>query len=156
MDEDKIKVAIKKSAQICSRKEMCIFDIKKKCTLWELNEDETDVVIQYLINEKYIDETRFVEFFCNDKIKFNKWGKIKVRHHLSAKSVSNKLVDRFLQGFDYDLYFQIAKELLIAKAKSVKYKDKYEFKIKLSNFAASRGFEYDIFSDIIDDIVRDV
>ena len=156
MDEHKIKEAIKKSAALCSKKEMCEFDIRRKCKLWGLDEDESDVVLAYLYKEKFIDERRYTEFYCNDKIKFNRWGKIKVKHHLRAKFINSALIDKVLSEFDYDEYYTIAEELLKAKLRSVKYKDRYELKSKLMNFAASRGFGYDISNDIIDEVIKSV
>ena len=37
--------------------------------------------------EKYIDESRFAKAYVNDKYKFNKWGRIKIRFELSKSAL---------------------------------------------------------------------
>ena len=55
---------------------------------------------------------------------------------------------------DMKLYsFDEVKDELIGK-KGSKARDDYEMKMKLTRFAMSRGFDYDIIKDCTDDIIK--
>ena len=43
-------------ASICSRSEYCIFDIKEKLKKRQLNQDDINDIIDYLVKERFIDE----------------------------------------------------------------------------------------------------
>ncbi|HKK82055.1 MAG TPA: regulatory protein RecX, partial [Prolixibacteraceae bacterium] len=83
------KKALSKCMALCSKSEKCISDIRKKLSNWQLPEEETQQVIDNLIDEKFIDEQRFAESFMRDKFRFNHWGKIKIIYHLKAKGISS-------------------------------------------------------------------
>ena len=70
---------------MCSLSERCRFDIIAKLKQWELSEDEIAEAIDYLIKEHFLDEERFVRFYVNDKLRFNKWGKVKLKFMLRQK-----------------------------------------------------------------------
>ena len=70
--------ALNRMANLCARREYCVFDIKSKLMRYELGHESIERIIEHLIKEKYIDELRFARSFINDKIRFNKWGRVKI------------------------------------------------------------------------------
>jgi regulatory protein len=138
------KKALSKCMALCSKSEKCIADIRKKLLNWQLPDDETQIIIDTLIDEKFIDEQRFAESFVRDKFRFNHWGKIKITYHLKAKGISSPDIARAMQEIDDEVYFNTLKELLAQKSRSVKGDNSYERKAKLTRFAQGRGFDYEI------------
>ncbi len=137
------KEALHKAAAYCSTAERCISEVKEKLVGWQIDEKVTNEIIQYLIKEKFIDETRYVNGFVSDKIRFNKWGKIKISYALQQKKIKSELIQSALNEIDEDKYVEILSDLINNKRKTIKSKDKYEEQNKLIRFALSRGFSFD-------------
>jgi len=140
---------LKQMAAYCSRSEKCEFDVRKKLEGTELEHNQIDELIDYLIENKYIDNKRYAEFFTNDKFKFNKWGKQKIRMHLNQKQISSALIQNALNTIDLKEYRKTLKEIIEKKLKSTKEQDKYKLKEKIIRNALSKGFEIDLIYELI-------
>jgi len=132
---------LSKAQNICSKKEMCIFDISKKLRIWEATEIEKEDIIQSLLNDKFIDERRYANAFSTDKFKFNKWGKIKISYHLKQKQIPNKFIQESLSQINDNEYFMTLKSIL--KSKLISLENKENKKEKLVRFAQSKGYSLD-------------
>ncbi len=73
MEEKELKKIISRLRKICSTSEKCRTDIYNYLQKTECTEDEKDMIIEILEKENFISESRYVEAFVNDKIKFNKY-----------------------------------------------------------------------------------
>ena len=133
--------ALSRMANLCARREYCVFDIETKLQRYNLENDTIESIIAKLKNEKYIDELRFTRSFIRDKIRFNKWGKTKILYALRQKRVPENIVNEaFLDFTDNDLNDSL-QELLEAKWKTIKGNSDYENQTKLIRFGLSRGFD---------------
>ena len=133
--------ALSRMANLCARREYCVFDIETKLQRYNLENDIIKSIIAKLKNEKYIDELRFTRSFIRDKIRFNKWGKTKILYALRQKRVPENIVNEaFLDFTDNDLNDSL-QELLEAKWKTIKGNSDYENQTKLIRFGLSRGFD---------------
>jgi len=146
------KEALSKATEICSHSEKCCFDIVLKCREWNLSREETGEVIEYLLNEKYLDQQRYATSFVNDKFRFNKWGKIKLSYALRQKQVEDECIKVALSGLSEEAYRNVLRELISAKARTLKEQDVWSRRNKLLAFAQSHGFEADISLSIIEEI----
>jgi len=133
--------ALSKVQYICSRQEKCCSDIRKKLEGWHISYDDQDKIIQSLIDDKFIDEKRYSGFYVRDKYRFNKWGRIKITHHLKQKQIPEYIIMDALEGISESEYENNLKDILVSKMKSVRGDDPYQLKGKLYRFAQSRGFE---------------
>ena len=138
------RLALTKVMAMCSQSERCRFDIVAKLRQWELSEDEIAAAIDYLVKERFLDEERFVRFYVNDKLRFNKWGKVKLSFMLRQKQIPETVVREALDQINDDLYVKTLRNLLKIKLKSVKGASDYERKGKLAVFAQSHGFEAEL------------
>jgi len=133
--------ALTKAMAMCSQSERCRFDIVTKLRQWELSEDEIAEAVDYLVKEHFLDEERFVRFYVNDKLRFNKWGKVKLSFMLRQKQIPENIIRASLDQINDDLYLKTLRNLIISKVKSIKGNSDYERKGKLAVFAQSHGFE---------------
>jgi len=145
--------ALTKVMAMCSQSERCRFDIVAKLTQWELSEEEIAEAVNYLVKEHFLDEERFVRFFVNDKLKFNKWGKVKLKFMLRKKQLPENLIKVALSQIDDEFYEKTLRNLLAPKVKSVKGVSGYERKGKLAVFAQSHGFEAELAFRIANELV---
>lgn len=145
-----LEEALVKASNICARQEKCIFDIEKKLNDWQVEPILRQKVIHRLIDEKFIDETRYVNFYVKDKFLFNRWGKIKIKWQLKSKNIFGSIVDAALNQINDDEYKKALEQLLMQKRRNMKDTDIFKIKNSLIRFGSSRGFEPNLIYEIID------
>ena len=143
--------AFSRMSNLCARKECCVFDIQTKLKRLDLETEVVEGIINLLKKEKYIDELRFTKSFIHDKVRFNKWGKVKIKYSLKQKRVSENIINEAFMDFSDEELTDSLPVLLKAKWKTIKGKSDYDKKNKLIRFALGRGFEM---RDIIDYIKK--
>ena len=146
--------ALSKVQHICSRQEKCCFDIRKKLENWQLSYDDQDKIIDSLINDRFIDENRYAGFYVRDKYRFNKWGRIKISHHLKQKKIPEYIISEAFEAIKESEYLENLDDILRSKLKSTHETDHYLLKGKLFRFAQSRGFESDLVLKNIEKILH--
>lgn len=150
MPESEIfKVSLNKSMAQCSHKELCSEDIRKKLSLWGVENNDIEKIIGILIKEKFIDETRYAHAFVRDKFKYNKWGKVKIASHLKSKKLSPDIIGPALDEIDHDQYVKFIRGVLEGHRRSVKAKNQLDLKSKLLRYGLSKGFESSVLYDIL-------
>lgn len=148
------KEALNQVMKLCSRKEYSSGEILNKLEEWELPEEKAKLILEELINDKFIDDNRFAKAFVNDKLKFSKWGKIKISYMLRQKKVAESIVSEALNNIPEELYREILLSELKKKAKSVKAESDYELKGKLIQFASGRGFEFEVAAKMAEIVLK--
>ena len=152
MHEITYQKALSKAAALCSKSEKCISDIRTKLFQWKLPSHEHDQIIDYLISEKFIDEERFARHFVRDKFRFNQWGRVKIRYHLSGKGIEGSLINEAIANeIDDEQYLVVLKKLAKEKLKTIKAETDFARKGKLMQFLSGRGFELDAISKILNE-----
>lgn len=141
-------LVLSKMKNSCSRREYCEADIINKLKSFDLTESEKVTIIKSLKDEAYIDNLRFCKAYVNDKFKFNRWGKKKIFISLKSKGIDEGDINSELNKIDAQEYLNVIEELL--KSKKVKAKNEFEKKGKLTNYALSKGFEYDLINKVIE------
>jgi regulatory protein len=143
------KEALSKSRDICSRQEQCRQDIRFKLLKWDVSESDSEQILRTLEQEGFIDHTRYADSFVSDKLRFNKWGKIKIRWMLRQKEIPEDIIERTISTIDEEEYIDLLTAELRKKMKSLTPRDKRDLKGKLLQFASQRGFEYEIIFKVI-------
>ncbi len=144
---------LNKAAKYCARRETCEFDMRRKLQQWGASGDVINSVIDGLKQMDFINHRRYAEAFANDKVRFDRWGKMKIRYALEQKQIEPEFIDRALEGIDDSLYEQTLKDVLQAKMRSLSHEDP-AFRQKLVNYAARKGFEFDLINKLLDQMLN--
>lgn len=136
--------ALFKIAAFCSTAEHCAYEVEQKLIRWNVPEKDRSVLIARLYEEKYLDDTRYCRAFANDKLRYNKWGRRKIREALWQKRMPDNDVNQALQQLDENEYIHILHDIIRGKERSLKSCNTYERNGKLIRFALSRGFEMEL------------
>ncbi len=142
-DIDK-NTALKKAREICGREEKCAYDIRKKFVDWGLDAQHHEALIDSLIQDSFIDESRYAKLFAESKIKYSHWGKFKISLELQRKHIPEKLIKEALETLIDANYEEIVKRELTKKLAQIKHSDTIKKKATLLRFAASRGYDCDM------------
>ncbi|MDR1382162.1 MAG: RecX family transcriptional regulator [Tannerella sp.] len=128
-------------AGYCSQAERCVDDVRKKIKAAGLTDDAENRIVNRLIGEKFIDERRFCRSFVSDKLKFNRWGRIKTGYELRMRNIDPEIYSEAIDAIDEDEYLSVLNDLLKSKKRLVKGRSAQDVFQKLYRFALSRGFE---------------
>ena len=145
-------VLLNKAATYASKCEHCESEVREKLVTWGGTNEETDEIIAYLIEERYVDNQRYANSYTKDKFRFNHWGKYKINMMLRSKDIDSETIEEALGQIDEEEYLEKLQQILQDKLRSLKYSSEYEKKGKLFKFAQSRGFESSAISKVIDSI----
>ena len=144
-----------KMAKYCAYQERCVKDVTDKLKTFEISEKERKDILNYLIDNRFVDNKRFVKAFVRGKINQSGWGLNKIRFHLMQKGIEKELIDEALQAFDEEAYRQRLVEVLTTKAKTVKAANDFEKKRKLAAFAMQKGFEAPLVWEVLKESFED-
>ncbi|MBD5272026.1 MAG: RecX family transcriptional regulator [Bacteroides sp.] len=145
------EAALLKMADLCARGEHCAFEIREKLRKMQLAASDANEIVEYLEENRYIDDSRFARAFARDKVKFSGWGKNKIRMALAMKRIPSAEISSALEEIDPEEYMAVAVNAAKAKARNLDLSD-YNDKGKLYRHLASRGFEGSVISKAIQSI----
>lgn len=137
-------------ASLCANAEHCQHEMLEKMRKWELTEAVQARVMARLVKERYVDDERYARAFVKDKIRYNKWGRRKVKQALWLKRIDDNIQQTVLDEISDEEYLKVLKPLLKQKSKGIKAESDYERNQKLVRFALSRGFTFDIIRQCLD------
>ena len=132
--------ALNKAAAYCTLCERCISEVSKKLTTWGVSPAEQQRIIDRLQDEGFINEERYCRAFVNDKLRFNRWGRVKIRAALYEKQLPREYIAQAIEEIDEEEYMQTLHDRVATKQRELKNED-FATKQKIIRFAASRGFE---------------
>jgi regulatory protein len=149
-NDNPIKIFTEKARALCASREYCISDIKSRLETWGVHDsDSQDKIIETLIKEKFLDEQRYASAFARDRLRYNKWGKIKIEWNLKMKGVAGDCINDAIAGIDEGEYNEIADRLIQSLVKSKKAENRQLLKAKILKSMQAKGFEYSVTGAIV-------
>jgi len=147
-----IKSSLQKAMAICAGSEHSSGDIRHKLSQWGLNGNDSEEVLKILIKENFINDKRYASAYTADKLRNNKWGRIKISSQLRLKGISDDIIRSALNEVDDSVYADMIKEVLSSYRKTVKAKNQFDLKGKMMRFGLSRGYESHLLYDLLGEI----
>lgn len=125
----------------CSYQDRCVYEVEQKITQYETTNEEKEQLIDYLIEERFLDEDRFVKSYVKSKFNLKKWGRIKIAAHLRNKKITKNKIDWGLGFLDEEKYHETIAKLGQKKWDSLAFDEPFQRKAKTLRYLASKGFE---------------
>ena len=130
-----------KMAKYCAYQERCVKDVRDKLKTFEISEEEKAKILDYLLDNRFVNDERFAKSFVRGKVNQSGWGVNKIRFHLIQKDIDKNIIEEALGQTDEEAYRQRLIEILETKSKTVKAVNDFEKKRKLATYAMQKGFE---------------
>ena len=128
----------------CAYQERCLFEIKNKLEEFDLSDGEKTHIISSLKTNKFWNEERFAEAYCQGKVRIKRWGKQKIKAGLIQKHVEAAIIKSALESIDESDYSHALQSLHEKKSIELNNeKDTWTKKQKILRYLASRGFSFD-------------
>ena len=143
-----------KLRNLCSRREYCSSDIRRKAlTALDNDRDSADKVMDLLIKDKYVDDYRYSCAYARDKASIAGWGPSKIRYMLSSKGVDRDVIDRAMLEIDESKADQRLDRLVRSRYASLR--NDPQVRVKLLRYVVGRGYSYDEASSVIDELMKE-
>lgn len=142
--------AYQRLAALCAQSEHCRYDLLVKLRRWGLDGDAAEGIITRLERERFVDDDRYARAFVHDKVHYAKWGRRKIEQALWQKHVNTTAVQHALDAVSDADYLAVLRPLIQQKRRTIKAATTYELNQRLVRFALSRGFTFDLISQVID------
>jgi regulatory protein len=139
-----IESITRKLEAFCAYQERCLFEIKNKLEEFDLSDGEKTHIISSLKTNKFWNEERFAEAYCQGKVRIKRWGKQKIKAGLIQKHVEAAIIKSALESIDESDYSHALQSLYVKKLIELNNeKDTWTKKQKINRYLASRGFSFD-------------
>jgi len=141
--------------RLCSMREYCVQDIRTKLRAKGCDEKEITLLLQRLIEEKFLSEERYAKAFARDKSSLSGWGGKKIEYALRNKGVAPDVIKGALGALDPKSEGEILQRVIQRKFKELKSKtgesrdERTKIKERLLRFGLTRGFSYEEILKII-------
>jgi regulatory protein len=126
---------------MCARAEHCTYELREKLWQWCIPAAEGEKIIAQLKRTRYVDDARFARAFVNDKVKFAKRGRLRIKQALELKHIDSNIIADALEEIDAELYADNLDSTICQKANTLDDVTSYENRMKLMRFAVQRGYE---------------
>ena len=136
-----ISEAKKNIEHYCAYQERCHKEVVNKLKDLGIIQNAIDVIVTDLIQNNYLNETRFAQSFARGKFKIKKWGKVKIHRELNKREISEyniKMGMKEISDSDYEETFNM---LLEKKLSELSHLSESEKKRKIFNYLSYRGWE---------------
>ena len=149
MAQEDIQKLTDRLRRLCSRREYCTSDVRKKAlTALEGDSEAAEKIVEVLVEEKYVDDLRYACAYAREKAMISGWGETKIRYMLSGKRIGRDVIAQALTEIDESKAGSRLERLLKNKARSLK--SDPQIRLKLLRFALGRGYQYEDVFPVID------
>lgn len=136
---------------LCARSEQCTADLQRKLSTWGISKSDSEKIITYLIENRFVDNSRFARAYVRDKYRFSGWGRQKIISGLYAKRIEKHLIEDALTEINLKEYASIAFRAIASKLRQMPDElTRSNKQQRLMRFAAGRGYEIALIIKILD------
>ncbi len=135
--------------KFCTNQDRCQSEIRTRLIEHSVYGDLLEQIIAKLITDDFINEERYAKAYVSGKFRIKKWGKIKIVNELRFRKISTYSINKALKQIDYDEYLQTLDGLLEKKSRTLKKKEKWDRRKKLTAYAIQKGYEYEVIKEVL-------
>ena len=133
--------AQKRMEHYCAYQERCHKEVVKKLKELGMIPISIDTIVSKLVEDNYLNETRFAQSYARGKFRIKKWGKIRIRRELKARDLSDYNIKKGLEEIP-DLDYNTTFWALFEKRKKEVYENIPPVqKKKIISYMVYRGWE---------------
>lgn len=139
LDEARLKME-----RYCVYQERCHQEVEMKLREMKLIPQAVEKILLHLLENDFINETRFATTFARGKFSIKKWGKNRIVNELKMRKISAYNITQALKEIDDSNYIKTLDELALKRLKQITEKNKYKKRKKLADYLLYRGWESDL------------
>ena len=142
-----IKEALQKLEHFCAYQDRCHDEVVTKLYSLKMSPDEIDIIIVKLIEDNFLNETRFACSFARGKHRIKHWGKIRIAAELKHRNISQTLINIALKEISPEEYLATFHALAERNWASIRETNVLKKRKKCCDYMLRRGFESNLVYD---------
>lgn len=139
-----------KLVNYCVYQDRCHAEVEQKMREFVLIPEAKEEILLYLMKENYLNEERFTRSYIRGKFYVKNWGKIKIKINLKQKGITERLISACFDEIEDEDYLNIINKIYENYSSKLTGLSLYQKKTKTIKYLLSRGFEYDLISQVAD------
>ena len=162
IDSEKLKILAEHESQIrCKNSALRIIEkscktekeVRDKLILKGYEDNSINKSIEFLKEYNFINDSNYTKAFIREKLKSQ--GSQKIKYALIQKGISKENIEEELSDLNKESEKNIALNIAKKKFDIIKKKENDNYKIsgKLYRYLISKGYEYDITSEVVKEIM---
>lgn len=141
--------------RLCARAEKASGDALRLMRGWGLDDERSRAVLDRLLRERFIDDSRYAAAFVREKMRFSGWGAYKIRSALAAKRIDKSIIEAALREFGPSDRENTAERLrgqLVRRLRTVRHDDPRKVRAALMRYGLSLGYDYETVMECVADV----
>ena len=132
----------------CAYQERCHREVIAKLRAMGMIPLAIDDIVVHLIQNDFLNEERFAKSFARGKFRIKKWGRVRIERELKTRGLSDYNIEVGLEEEYIDTFEIVAEK----KQATIKEKNPYKAKAKLTNYLLYRGWEPDLVYEKVEEL----
>lgn len=148
-----INEAHKALEHYCAYQERCHQEVRKKLQNMGMIAIAVDTIINRLIEDNFLNETRFALAFARGKFRIKQWGKQRITRELKLRDISAYNIKAALQQVSDADYQKTLYALAEKRCAAIKEINAFKKKKKLADYLLYRGWESHLVYEVVHTLV---
>ena len=136
-----IKEAIHKIEQYCVYQERCHEEVVQKLHSMKMDSDEIDAIMVRLINDNFLNESRFACSFARGKHRIKHWGKIRIVNELKFRKITQYNINLALKEITIEEYAETFHKASERHWETIRETNMLKKRKKFCDYLLRKGFE---------------
>ena len=98
--------ALAKLERYCAYQERCHLEVSQKLQALGMIPQVQEAIIAQLIQDNFLNETRFAQAFARGKFRIKHWGKLRITRELKARKISDWNIKKALEEIEPEQYLE--------------------------------------------------
>jgi len=147
-----IKEALQKLEHFCAYQERCHDEVVTKLYSLKMSPDEIDIIIVKLIEDNFLNETRFASSFARGKHRIKHWGKIRIVNELKIRHISITNINLALKEITSEEYEMTFDQLSQRCWENLTERNSLKKRKKFCDYMLRRGYESNLVYDKVKEL----
>lgn len=144
-----LQEAQKKLEHYCAYQERCHQEVEQKLRGMNMIPEAIEIIVGKLVEENYLNETRFAQSFARGKFRIKNWGKERILRELKFRKISPFNIKIALREISVEDYQDTLEELAARFWEANASRDVYTRKKKVIDALRYRGWESPLIFDAL-------
>ncbi|WP_276379574.1 regulatory protein RecX [Flavobacterium sp. H4147] len=144
--------ALQKLERFCAYQERCHDEVVAKLYTLKMTPDEIDLIVVQLIENNFLNETRFACSFARGKHRIKHWGKIRITNELKMRNISSTNITLALKQISAEEYSDTFENLSERCWNSISEKNNLKKRKKFCDYMLRRGYESNLVYDKVKEL----
>jgi regulatory protein len=149
-----IKEAIHKIEHFCAYQERCHQEVEQKLRSMKMQAEEVSTIISHLINENFLNESRFACSFARGKHRMKQWGKIRIVSELKFRNITTYNINLGLKEISSEEYEMTFNTIAEKQWESIRETNALKKRKKFCDYLLRKGFESNLVYDKVKELEK--